>query len=77
MRCFVSVLRQLSSANISTQLPPQSNNSLLFDNGPTLWAKPWFGALASEIQANIAGLSLSLSNHNNWRRLCPEISICY
>lgn len=38
----------------------------------------WFGTRASEVEENTVGLSLSLSNHNNWRRLWPEKkSICY
>lgn len=32
----------------------------------------WFGIRAFEVGENTVGLSLSLSNHNNWRRLWPE-----
>lgn len=70
MRCFVSELHQLSSANSPTHSPtiiiPLSLITCQHRE------RQGFGTRASEVEENTTGLSLSLSNRNNWRRLWPE-----
>lgn len=49
---------------------------LFFDDEPRQWEKLRLETIASEMEAKAARPSLSLYNHNNWRRVWPEWWIC-
>lgn len=72
---FHKVVRVWASSALTKEVPhpPRPTGTwLCFDDAPRQWEKLRLETIASEMEAKAAGPSLSLCNHNNWRRVWPK-----